>query len=66
VKSSDSAALIVKVKSPEPPMVPVGPRIISEIAKLNEGDIEITAKVAATPPFVTVTVPVLDEPCFIV
>jgi hypothetical protein len=66
VKSPDSAALIVKVKSPEPPIVPVGPRVISEVAKLNEGDIEITAKVAATPPFVTVTVPVPDEPWFIV
>jgi|TARA_B100001079_G_C16017849_1_gene343056 hypothetical protein len=62
VKSPDSAALIVKVKSPESKMVPVAPRVISEVAKLNEGDIEITANVDATPPFVTVTVPVPDEP----
>jgi hypothetical protein len=62
VKSPDSAALIVKVKSPESENDSVAPRVISEVAKLNEGDIEITVKVAATPPFVTVTVPVSDEP----
>jgi hypothetical protein len=66
VKSPDSAAWIVKVKSPESKTVPVAPRVISEVAKLNEGDIEITANVDATPPFVTVTVPVSDEPWFIV
>ena len=66
VKSPDSAAWIVKVKSPESKIVPVDPRVISEVAKLNESDIEVTAKVAATPPFVTVTVPVSDEPWLIV
>ena len=48
-----ASALIVNVISPEAPPA----KVISETSNPSDGDIETTAKVAATPVFVTVTVP---------